>query len=87
MDSKSILLQEFYINLYELMNTTNEDSIVWASINVLQCFIKQRCFDNTKINNYKFTLILYKLLKDELTSEKKIKILKLLQVKLNTGIQ
>ncbi|VVC31727.1 Armadillo-type fold,Armadillo-like helical [Cinara cedri] len=78
-DSKNILIQEFYITLYEMMNTINDDSIMWASINVLQSFIKQGYFDNTKLNNYKFTLILSKLLKDELTLEKKIKILKLLQ--------
>lgn len=69
------------------MNTVHDDSIMWASINVLQCFIKQGYFDNTVLNSYKFTLVLSKLLMDELTLEKKIRILKLLQVKSNTGIQ
>jgi len=78
------MMEEFYITLYEIMNNINSESdIMWAAINVLQFNIKQGIFCNSKLNNYKFTLILTKLLKDHVPNERKIKILKLLQVILN----
>lgn len=81
LDSKNTLIQEFCINLYELMSNINDESILmWAGINVLQSVIKQGLFHNSIINNYKFTLILTKLLKDQLSLDRKIKILKILQV-------
>lgn len=67
------------------MNSTNDESdIMWAAINVLQSNVKQGFFRISKLNNYKFTLILTKLLKDQLPLDRKIKILKLLQVTFNT---
>lgn len=63
-----------------MSNTDIESDLMWAAINVLQYNIKQGYFCNSKLNNYKFTLILTKLLKDQLSFERKIKILKLLQV-------
>jgi len=63
------------------MSNTNDDSeIMWAAVNLLQSIVKQGFFQNTILNNNEFTLILTKLLKNELSSDKKIKILKLLQV-------
>lgn len=63
------------------MNSINDDSdIMWAAVNLLQSIVKQGLFQNTILNNNEFTLILTKLLKDELSFDKKIKILKLLQV-------
>lgn len=61
-------------------NTNHESEIMWAAINVLQSIVKQGFFHNTILNNNEFTLILTKLLKDELSLDKKTKILKLLQV-------
>lgn len=78
-NSQDTLRHEFYINLYELMRNTNDDSeIMWAAVNFLQSIVKQGLFHNTILNNDELTLILIKLLKDELTLDKKIKILKLL---------
>lgn len=74
-------MQEFYINLYALMNNTNDEShLMWAAINVLQFIIKQGFFYKSNLNDYKFSLILKKLLKDKLSMDKRIKILKLLLV-------
>lgn len=74
-------MHEFYINLYELMNNINEESdIIWAAVNVLQSISKRGLFYKSKLRNYKFIFILAKLLKDDLSLDKKIKILKLLQV-------
>lgn len=75
-----MLIHEFCINLYELMSNINDESVLmWAAINVLQSIIKQG-FHNSILNNYKFTLILIKLLKDQLSLDRRIKILKILQV-------
>lgn len=74
-------MHEFYINLYELMNNINEESdIIWAAVNVLQSISKRGLFYKSKLRNYKFIFILAKLLKDDLSLDRKIKILKLLQV-------
>jgi len=63
------------------MRNINDDSeILWAAVNLLQSIVKQGFFQNTILNNNEFTLILTKLLKDELSLDKKIKILRLLQV-------
>lgn len=63
------------------MRNINDDSeIMWAAVNLLQSIVKQGFFQSTILNNNEFTLILTKLLKDELSLDKKIKILKLLQV-------
>ncbi|XP_003247737.1 uncharacterized protein LOC100576041 [Acyrthosiphon pisum] len=79
-NSKDTLRHEFFINLYELMRNINDDSeIMWAAVNLLQSIVKQGFFQNTILNNNEFTLILTRLLKDELSLDKKIKILKLLQ--------
>ncbi|XP_050419664.1 uncharacterized protein LOC126832775 [Adelges cooleyi] len=74
------LEQEFFINLYELMNEINDNSeIIWAAINVLQVIIKQEFTEPSIIHKYNFTLILTKVLKDQLSLDRKIKVLKLLQ--------
>lgn len=64
-------------------NTYNQPDIIWAAINVLQSIAKQGLFYNSKLKKYKFLLILTKLIKDELPLDRKIKLLKLLQVNLN----
>lgn len=85
LDSKNTLIQEFCINFYELMSDINDESVLmWAGINVLQSFMKQGLFHSSILHNYKFTLILIKLLKDQLSLERKIKILQILQVSYNT---
>lgn len=66
-----------------MRNTKDESDLMWAAVNVLQSNVKQGFFYNSKLNKYKFTLILTKLLKDELPLDRKIKILKLLQVNSN----
>jgi hypothetical protein len=63
------------------MNNTNNDSdLMWVAVNVLYSISKQGYFDTSLPNNYKFALILTKLLKENLSLDRKIKILKLLQV-------
>lgn len=87
-DSKNTLIQEFYMSLYELMYNINDESeLMWAAVNVFQSIMKQGFSCNSIINKYKFILIFTKLLKEQLPSDKKIKILKLLQVILNKTIQ
>lgn len=77
------------------MNNTNDESdLMWSAINVLQSIVKQGLFQtsplsilqmrDSNLNNCQFTLILIKLLKDQLPLDRKIKILKLLQVNSNT---
>ncbi|XP_060834763.1 uncharacterized protein LOC132917839 [Rhopalosiphum padi] len=79
-NSKDTLRHEFYMKLYELMSNTNDDSeIMWAAVHFLQSIVKQGFFHDIILNNNELTLILTKLLKDELSLDKKIKILKLLQ--------
>lgn len=86
-DSQNSLIQEFYFHLFELMrNIHDESDLIWAAINVLQSYVKQGHFCNSELNNYNFTLILTKLLKDQLSLDRKIKILKLLQVSLNVHL-
>lgn len=63
------------------MNNSNDESdLMWASINVLQSTLKQGFSFNSIVNNYKFILILTKLLKEQYPMDKKIIVLKLLQV-------
>lgn len=63
------------------MSNVNEESVlIWAALNVLQSIIKQGFFSNSILNNYKFIPILTKLLKDQLPLDRRIKILKILQV-------
>lgn len=69
------------------MNSTNDKSdIMWTAINVLYSNLKQGIFCSSKLNSYKFTSILIKLLKDHLSLDQKIKILRLLQVTFNIYI-
>lgn len=83
-DTQNSIIQEFYFHLSELISNTNDESeLIWAAINVLQYCVKQELFCSSKLNNYKFTLVLTKLLKDQLSLDRKIKILKLLQVNFN----
>lgn len=63
-----------------MINVNDESDLMWAAINVLQSIVKQGLFYNSKLSNCQFTLVLIKLLKDQLPSDRKIKILKLLQV-------
>jgi len=63
-----------------MSNTNDESDLMWAAINVLQSNIQQGIYCSSKLNNYEFTLILTKLLKDDLQLDRKIKLLKLLQV-------
>lgn len=73
-----------------MSNTNDESDLMWSAINVLQSIVKQGLFQmppfsilqmrDSNLNNGQFILILIKLLKDQLPLDRKIKILKLLQV-------
>lgn len=63
------------------MENTNDDAdVMCAVINLLSSISKHGFFYNSLPKNYKFALILMKLLKDQLSLDRKIKILQLLQV-------
>ncbi|XP_050542983.1 uncharacterized protein LOC126906419 [Daktulosphaira vitifoliae] len=78
--SVDLFEHEFFINLYELMYKLDGNSeIMWAAINVLHVVIKQGYTNSTLVHKYNFALILAKILKDDLSPDRKIKVLKLLQ--------
>lgn len=68
-----------------MSNTKDESDVIWAAVDVLQSIVlqynvKQEFSYTSKPNKFKFTLVLIKLLKDQLSLDRKIKILQLLQV-------
>ncbi|KAJ8680087.1 hypothetical protein QAD02_015874 [Eretmocerus hayati] len=77
----------FYVALHELMsNSGSRSNLMWSAVDVLQAACKSAAARHALIHTFKFAPILTKLLEANLTSEKKVRALKLLQ-ELTYGIK
>ncbi|GAB1866513.1 Protein KIAA1524-like protein [Camponotus japonicus] len=86
-DPGTSIAAEFYVSLYELMNSVGSRStLVWSAVDVLQNVCRNVPARQSLIHTYKFTPILARLLEANVTSEKRIRVLKLLQ-ELTYGIK
>ncbi|KAF7989199.1 hypothetical protein HCN44_007729 [Aphidius gifuensis] len=86
-DPGSIILSEFYLSLYNLTKTLeSKTSLTWCTLDVLQHVSKNLAARQTLIHTYKFYQVLARLLESNLITEKRIKVLKLLQ-ELTYGIK
>ncbi|XP_069688459.1 protein CIP2A homolog L isoform X2 [Periplaneta americana] len=79
-DPGSSVAAEFYVSLHELMSCLESQSVlVWCAIRVLQHACHNPAARHALIHTYKFAPILTKLLGTNLTQEKRIRVLQLLQ--------
>ncbi|EFN73679.1 Protein KIAA1524-like protein [Camponotus floridanus] len=86
-DPGTSIAAEFYVSLYELMNSVGSRStLIWSAVDVLQNVCRNVPARQSLIHTYKFTPILARLLEANVTSEKRIRVLKLLQ-ELTYGIK
>ncbi|XP_032683852.1 uncharacterized protein LOC116850095 isoform X1 [Odontomachus brunneus] len=86
-DPGTSIAAEFYVSLYELMNSLGSRStLIWSAIDVLQNACRNVPARQALIHTYKFAPILARLLEANLTTEKRIRVLKLLQ-ELTYGIK
>ncbi|EFN82611.1 uncharacterized protein LOC105185017 [Harpegnathos saltator] len=86
-DPGTSIAAEFYVSLYELMNSLGSRStLIWSTIDVLQNVCRNVPARQALIHTYKFAPILARLLEANLTTEKRIRVLKLLQ-ELTYGIK
>ncbi|XP_029668888.1 uncharacterized protein LOC115238883 [Formica exsecta] len=86
-DPGTSIAAEFYVSLYELMNSLGSRStLIWTAVDVLQNACRNVPARQSLIHTYKFAPILARLLEANLTTEKRIRVLKLLQ-ELTYGIK
>ncbi|XP_026666939.1 uncharacterized protein LOC108621991 [Ceratina calcarata] len=86
-DPGSSIAAEFYVSLHELMNSLgSRTTLIWSAVDVLQNACHNTAARHALIHTYKFAPILARLLEANLTSEKRIRVLKLLQ-ELTYGIR
>ncbi|XP_011872879.1 PREDICTED: uncharacterized protein LOC105564808 [Vollenhovia emeryi] len=86
-DPGTSVAAEFYVSLYELMNSLGSRStLIWSAVDVLQNACRNVPARQSLIHTYKFAPIVARLLEANLTTEKKIRVLKLLQ-ELTYGIK
>ncbi|XP_072765120.1 protein CIP2A homolog L [Anoplolepis gracilipes] len=86
-DPGTNIAAEFYVSLYELMNSLGSRStLIWSAVDVLQNACRNIPARQSLIHTYKFAPILARLLEANLTTEKRIRVLKLLQ-ELTYGIK
>ncbi|KYQ57917.1 Protein CIP2A [Trachymyrmex zeteki] len=86
-DPGTSVAAEFYVSLYELMNSIGSRStLIWSAVDVLQNACRNVPARQSLIHIYKFAPILARLLEANLTTEKRIRVLKLLQ-ELTYGIK
>ncbi|XP_012256642.1 uncharacterized protein LOC105686413 [Athalia rosae] len=79
-DPGSSVAAEFYVSLHELTNSlVSRSSLIWSAVAVLQHACKNSAARQALIHTYKFTPILTRLLEANLTAEKRIRVLQLLQ--------
>ncbi|XP_015512989.2 protein CIP2A homolog [Neodiprion lecontei] len=79
-DPGTSIATEFYVSLYELVSALpSRSSIIWSAVAVLQHACKNSAARQTLIHTYKFTPILTRLLEANLTAEKRIRVLQLIQ--------
>ncbi|XP_003693856.1 uncharacterized protein LOC100869785 isoform X1 [Apis florea] len=86
-DPGTSIAAEFYVSLHELMNSlASRTTLIWSTVDVLQNACHNAAARQALIHTYKFAPILARLLEANLTSEKRIRVLKLLQ-ELTYGIK
>ncbi|KAL6439326.1 hypothetical protein ACFW04_003886 [Cataglyphis niger] len=86
-DPGTSIAAEFYVSLYELMNSlASRSTLIWTAVDVLQNACRNVPARQSLIHTYKFAPILARLLEANLTTEKRIRVLKLLQ-ELTYGIK
>ncbi|XP_043252181.1 protein CIP2A homolog [Colletes gigas] len=86
-DPGTSIAAEFYVSLHELMNSlASRTTLIWSAVDVLQNACRNTAARQALIHIYKFAPILARLLEANLTSEKRIQVLKLLQ-ELTYGIR
>ncbi|XP_066586572.1 protein CIP2A homolog L [Prorops nasuta] len=79
-DPEKFIALEFYISLNELMNSLDSNSaLMWSALNALQSVCRNVAAKQALIHTYKFTPTLTRLLEENLTTEKRKKVLRLLQ--------
>nr|XP_033333504.1 uncharacterized protein LOC117224575 [Megalopta genalis] len=86
-DPGTSVAAEFYVSLHELMNSlASRTTLIWSAVDVLQNACRNAAAKQALIHTYKFAPILARLLEANLTTEKRIRVLKLLQ-ELTYGIK
>ncbi|XP_031829217.1 uncharacterized protein LOC116425514 isoform X1 [Nomia melanderi] len=86
-DPGTSVAAEFYVSLHELMNSlASRTTLIWSTVDVLQNACRNAAARQALIHTYKFAPILARLLEANLTTEKRIRVLKLLQ-ELTYGIK
>lgn len=86
-DPGTNIAAEFYVSLHELMNSlASRTTLIWSAVDVLQNACRNAAARQALIHTFKFAPILARLLEANLTSEKRIRVLKLLQ-ELTYGIK
>ncbi|XP_003702606.2 protein CIP2A [Megachile rotundata] len=86
-DPGTSIAAEFYVSLHELMNSlASRTTLIWSAVDVLQNACRNASARQALIHTYKFAPILARLLEANLTSEKRVRVLKLLQ-ELTYGIK
>ncbi|XP_043472999.1 protein CIP2A homolog [Leptopilina heterotoma] len=87
-DPGSCIAADFYVSLHELMNTLgSKTTLIWSAVDVLQTACRNTAARQALTHTYKFAPILTRLLEAQnLTAEKRIRALKLLQ-ELTYGIK
>lgn len=80
-DPNSSVVSEFFVSLHLLMtNLEQRSSIAWNCVEVLSNACRNPATRNVLIHTYQFLSPLSRLLGDQLTREKKIRLLTLMQV-------
>ncbi|XP_012273596.1 protein CIP2A [Orussus abietinus] len=83
----SCIVAEFYVSLYKLINSLDSrTTLIWSAISAVQNACRNDAARRALIYTYNFAPILGRLLKANLISEKRIRVLKLLQ-ELTYGIK
>ncbi|XP_018319002.1 uncharacterized protein LOC108732610 isoform X2 [Agrilus planipennis] len=86
-DPHTSIASEFYVSLYELLSNVEPRSpLAWCSVNVLSLACKNPASRHALIHTYQFLPLLSRLVGDHLTTEKKIRLLALMQ-ELTCGIK
>ncbi|KAK4873864.1 hypothetical protein RN001_013224 [Aquatica leii] len=86
-DPHTNVVAEFFVSLYELLSIIESGSLLaWCCVNVLSAACKNSAARMALINTYQFLPLLSRLLGNQLTTEKKVRLLTLMQ-ELTCGIK
>ncbi|EFA07883.1 hypothetical protein TcasGA2_TC005457 [Tribolium castaneum] len=79
-DPHSTIAPQFFVSLYELMNKMEQrSSFAWNCVDVLANICRNPAARSALIHTYQFIPSLSRLLSDQLSNEKKIRLLRLMQ--------